>query len=266
MLFNIRSRYFFGIIGREDRLDLGRYTLARNMHHASWDSHITFYDLIFPLFFCPGRASLTFSINKELANGKSKAYLYAEGLLANVNIYGNRYCLQKSRYIIFWAIEYPVFRNFRADRYCRPDKQPSFIWIFQRLEEFHGWQPCYCYTMLHYFISLYPVMVREIFLLWKLTSLAGSNRTFQPGRLVNKIYDENGMAAQVPAHCLAIMGAFAGDFLRSDLKESKKIKFLLLSGLVCLGLGSLWGLHLRVSRHLWSVHSSWSPGDGHFFL
>jgi predicted acyltransferase len=78
------------------------------------------------------------------------------------------------------------------------------------------------------------------------------DRTFQPGRLVNKIYDENGMAAQVPAHCLAIMGAFAGDFLRSDWKESKKIKFLLLSGLVCLGLGHLWGLHFRISRHLWS--------------
>jgi predicted acyltransferase len=78
------------------------------------------------------------------------------------------------------------------------------------------------------------------------------DRTILPGRLINKIYDENGLATQFPALCLTILGSLGGDILRSDRKESKKTYTLLLAGIICLLSGHIWGLHFRISRHLWS--------------
>ena len=78
------------------------------------------------------------------------------------------------------------------------------------------------------------------------------DRNFLPGRLLQKIYDENGLITQLPALCLTVMGSLAGDILRSDRKEGKKLQILLLAGVTGIGLGLFWGLHFPINKHLWS--------------
>jgi predicted acyltransferase len=78
------------------------------------------------------------------------------------------------------------------------------------------------------------------------------DRNFLPGRLLQKIYDENGLITQLPALCLTVMGSLAGDILRSDRNEGKKLQILIMAGLAGIGIGLFWGLHFPINKHLWS--------------
>jgi predicted acyltransferase len=225
--------------------------IARQMHHATWNEHIKFYDLIFPIFLFLAGASLSFSLNKELANGRKKRDLYLKAfwrmlIFIGIDIvYKNpgisffepsniRYLGILGRIGFAGFITTVIYLNF--PRYSR------IIWITAIL-------------LLYYAaLFLYPVPGYGPGDLSSMeTNFTGwFDRTFLPGRLIHKIYDENGLATQLPALCLTILGSFAGDILRSDWKDSRKIKILLLAGSICLGLGHLWGIHFRISRHLWS--------------
>jgi predicted acyltransferase len=78
------------------------------------------------------------------------------------------------------------------------------------------------------------------------------DRTFLPGRLLQDIYDELGLLTQLPALCLTILGATAGDILRSGWLDSRKIRVLLLAGVAGISIGLLWNLHFPINKHLWS--------------
>jgi predicted acyltransferase len=69
---------------------------------------------------------------------------------------------------------------------------------------------------------------------------------------VQKTYDENGLLTQLPALCLCVMGSLAGDILRSERKETKKLQWLALAGIAGIGLGLLWGLYFPINKHLWT--------------
>lgn len=79
------------------------------------------------------------------------------------------------------------------------------------------------------------------------------DRTFLPGRLLQVQYDELGILTTFPAICLTILGAYSGDILKSvNLSENQKLKQLLLSGLICIALALVWGLHFPIFKRLWT--------------
>jgi predicted acyltransferase len=225
--------------------------IARQMHHAAWDEHIKFYDLIFPIFLFLAGASITFSLNKELALGRKKKDLYLKAfwrmlIFIGIDIvYKNpgisffepsniRYLGILGRIGITGFFTTLIYLN--CPKYSRP------IWIAA--------------ILLLYYAALFLIPVPG-YGAGDLSSMESNfvgwfDRTVLPGRLINKIYDENGLAAQFPALCLTILGSMAGDILRSDRKEYRKVLLLLLAGTTCLGIGHLWGLHFRISRHLWT--------------
>jgi predicted acyltransferase len=225
--------------------------LASQMHHATWDGRITFYDLIFPIFLFLSGVSLTFSLNKEIALGRKKSDLYLKAFW---------------RMLIFIGIDI-VYKNPGISFF-----EPSnirYLGILGRIG-FAG----FITTIIYLNFSRYSriIWIASILILYwaalsfipvpgygagDLSSMESNivgwfDRTVLPGRLINRIYDENGLACQFPALCLTILGSLAGDILRSDSKENRKIIILLLSGSTCLGLGLLWGLNFRISRHLWT--------------
>jgi predicted acyltransferase len=225
--------------------------LARQMYHATWDGRITFYDLIFPIFLFVSGVSLTYSLNKEIALGRKKSDLYLKAfwrmlIFIGIDIvYKNpgisffepsniRYLGILGRIGFAGFITTIIYLNF--SRYSR------IIWIAS--------------ILIFYWAALSFIPVPG-YGAGDLSSMESNivgwfDRTVLPGRLINKIYDENGLACQFPALCLTILGSLAGDILRSDSKEKRKIVLLLLGGITCLGLGLLWGLNFRISRHLWT--------------
>jgi predicted acyltransferase len=79
------------------------------------------------------------------------------------------------------------------------------------------------------------------------------DRHFLPGRLLQKIYDENGLLTQFPALCLTVMGTLAGEVLRrTGVTEVRKLVLLSIMGVCSLILGLLWSIHFPINKHLWT--------------
>lgn len=223
--------------------------IGGQLHHAEWNG-FTFYDFIFPLFIFISGVSLPFSINKALASGATKKDIYWKAarrmfILIILGIIdkntpvtffdpGNiRVASVLGRIGIAGFVATLVYLNFSRTK--------RIAWIAGILVFYYG------------MLFLIPVPGYGAGDLSIEGNLVGwFDRHFLPGRLLQKIYDENGLLTQFPALCLCIMGSLAGDILRSETTAPAKIKQFIAAGLVCIALALLWNLHFPINKRLWS--------------
>ena len=79
------------------------------------------------------------------------------------------------------------------------------------------------------------------------------DRTFLPGRLLQGTYDELGLLTQIPSLCLTILGTLAGDILRkAEIAEYRKVRDLVIAGVICLIISFIWSFHFPINKHLWT--------------
>lgn len=223
--------------------------IAGQLEHPAWNG-FTFYDFIFPLFLFIAGVSMAFSLNRGIEQGMSKAELYRKAFwrMLILVILG---ILDKNQPVTFFEPSQirvasvlgriGVAGFFASLLYLNFSRLHRIFWVAG--------------ILLLYYAALFLIPVPG-FGAGNLTmegNLVGwIDRNFLPGRLLQKIYDENGLITQLPALCLTVLGSFAGDVLRSDRKEGKKLQILLLAGIGGIGIGLLWGLHLPINKHLWS--------------
>jgi predicted acyltransferase len=223
--------------------------LAGQLKHPAWNG-FTFYDFIFPLFLFIAGVSIPFSLKKGIEIGLSKSELYKKAfrrmlLLIVLGI------LDKNQPVTFFDPAQirvaSVLGRIGVAGFLATLLYLNFSWK-NRLLWVVG-------ILLFYYAALFLIPVPG-FGTGNLT-LEGNligwfDRNFLPGRLLQKIYDENGLLTQFPALCLAVLGSIAGDILRTDWKEHKKLSFLLLAGIAGIGLGLVWSLHFPINKHLWT--------------
>lgn len=224
--------------------------LAQQFNHPKWNG-FTFYDFIFPLFLFIAGLSIPFSLNKGLEQGLSKSKLYKKAFIRMLILIGLG-ILDKNAPVPFldWT-------------------QIRFVGVLQRIG-IAGFITTVLYLnystrsrmlwvgglLLFYYAAMFLVPVPgygagDLSFEGNLTGWI--DRNFLPGRLLQKTYDENGLFTQVPALCLTILGTLAGDFLRNKTTtEYVKLRNLIIAGLICLGIGLIWGLHFPINKHLWS--------------
>lgn len=223
--------------------------IARQMEHPAWDG-FTFYDFIFPLFLFISGVSLPFSLKKGLTLGLTKGDLYRKAfrrmliLIALGILYKNAPVpfFEPSQIRVVSVLGRIGFAGFITTLLYL-----NFSWI-GRL----GWVAG---ILILYYAALFLVPVPGYGsgdLSFEGNLVGWFDRTFLPGRLLQKTYDELGLLTQFPALCLTVLGAFAGDALRSRWKDAKKMQFLLLAGVAGLVAGLLWSLHFPINKHLWS--------------
>jgi len=225
-------------------------TIAKQFEHPQWFG-LTLYDFIFPVFLFIAGVSIPFSLSKALDRGVSKSELYKKAFV---------------RMLILIALG-------------MLDKNapfPFFDWAQIRLGSvlgrigIAGFVTVVLYLNFNYVKRLYIVGGILVFYYACLMFLpvpgygAGDlsfegnlvgwiDRTFLPGRLLQGTYDELGIFTQLPAMCLTMLGAFAGEILRNNsIEEKKKFFRLLLAGAVCFAIGLLWSLHFPIAKRLWS--------------
>lgn len=223
--------------------------IAAQLEHPAWHG-FTFYDFIFPLFLFIAGVSLPFSLSKGLSSGMEKTTIYRKAfrrmliLIALGILYKNapipffepseiRLGSVLGRIGIAGFVATLLYLNFSATG--------RMLWVAG--------------ILLLYYAALFliPVPGYGAGDLSIEGNLVGwFDRTFLPGRLLQGNYDELGLLTQFPAICLTILGAFAGEILRSSRTDSQKIQLMLAAGLAGIVLSLLWNFHFPINKHLWS--------------
>ncbi len=223
-------------------------TLADQLTHPAWHG-FTFYDFIFPLFLFVAGISVALSTNRELARGTSRKIIV-------------RKAFRRMLLLIIIGIAYknaPI-----------PFSEPSQIRFGSVLGRIGiatmvTTLLCLHYTslkrlwwaggiLLGYYALLFLVPVPGYAagdLSFEGNLVGWFDRTFMAGRLLQGTYDELGLLTQLPALCITIFGAWAGDILQNQ-NAKPPLNQLVIIGAALLALGLLWSLHFPINKHLWT--------------
>ncbi|MEB3342775.1 heparan-alpha-glucosaminide N-acetyltransferase domain-containing protein [Okeania sp.] len=68
----------------------------------------------------------------------------------------------------------------------------------------------------------------------------------------NKPYDPEGLFSTLPAIVTVLIGYFTGEWLKSQSIKSRTSLNLVISGLICLVVGYLWGIFFPINKVLWT--------------
>jgi len=233
--------------------------LASQVEHRAW-AGFTFYDLIFPLFLFVIGAVLPFSLLKRAGQGESRRRLH-------LRIVRRSLILIVLGLVAGGVLEFD-FANMR------------WMGVLQRIG--------LCYLLVSILVlntkkrTQFGVFAAILLLYWAALALIpvphfgvgsmtpeGSLHTFidqkvLPGRFPAEFYgpgDSLGVLSTLTAACSVLLGVFAGYWLKSERSAGTKTLGLLLSGILCLGIGYLWGLVFPIIKHIWtSTYVLWAGG------
>lgn len=224
-------------------------TMAEQLEHPEWFG-FTFYDFIFPLFLFISGVSIAFSVNRDLKNGVAKGTMYKKAFWRMIIL------------IILGMIDknipFPYFEpaEIRVASILGRIGIAGFLTTVLYLN--FPWKGLIAWVggiLLAYYAIVFLVPVPGYGagnLTFEGNLVGWIDRNFLPGRLLQKTYDELGLITQFPALCLTVFGALAGNVLRSEEKEYKKIQVLSLAGAVCIAIALLWSLHFPISKRFWT--------------
>jgi predicted acyltransferase len=280
----LRGFDMFWIIGAEDLFhalykmsDRGIiHTLAEQLTHEDWEG-FRFYDLIFPLFVFIVGVSLVFSLSKNIeTDGKASALkrifrrslmlfalaiIYSGGfshdwpdirLLGVLNrialcylFAGLIFCLFRLRGMLaicaslligYWALM--TFVPF-------PDVRPK-PGSLQTISKETG------FTNVTQLNMTSTNVISGVFM--KGVNLANYlDQKYLPGKNWDGTWDPEGLLSTLPAIATCLLGVFAGLLLRNDrIDPRRKVRYLLLAGLISVLLGHLWGFQFPIIKKIWT--------------
>lgn len=263
----LRGFDMFWIIGGREVLQTwanwldspGKDEIYRQFHHVRWEGFV-FYDLIFPLFLFVVGAVLPFSMAQHRQRGDS-------GTAIHMRI------LRRAILLILLGLLYGHALKLDPAEF-------RLSGVLQRIG--------ICYFVAALFVVHTGVRVQTAVLAalllgyWALLAwvpapgsppgdftMQGSlpgwvDRNFLPGKLLYYGHGDNeGILSTFPAVGTTLLGVLAGHWLRSAWSAGIKVLGLVLAGLACLGLGSLWGQWFPIIKNIWTssyvlVAGGWS--------
>ena len=224
--------------------------VARQFEHPAWIG-FTFYDFIFPLFLFIAGVSIPFSLSKALQQGVAKKELYKKAFIRMLILIGFGWLYKNAPFPFF------DWEHIRLGSVLGRIGIAGFFTTVlylnlnatKRLFVIGG-------ILLFYYacVMLIPVPGYGAGNLTFEGNLIGwIDRTFLPGRLLQGTYDELGLFTQLPALCLTLMGAYAGEILRNqNFADRKKFSRLLLIGIIGMAIGLIWSLHFPIAKRMWT--------------
>ncbi|MEZ5324162.1 MAG: DUF5009 domain-containing protein [Verrucomicrobiales bacterium] len=223
--------------------------VAAQFKHPAWNG-FTFYDFIFPLFLFMAGVSLSFSLNSTRHQEVAKSVLYKKAFKRMLILIGLG--------ILYKNAPLPVFEpsQIRLGSVLGRIGFAGFITTILYLNvSSSGRMGWIAGILLSYNAALFLIPVPGFGagdLSFEGNLVAWFDQQFLPGRLLQKTYDELGLLTQLPALCLTMLGAFAGDILRGDRSGGQKLTLLVVLGVGGIVLALLWGMHFPINKHLWT--------------
>lgn len=225
-------------------------SLAHQFEHPEWIG-FTFYDFIFPLFLFVAGVSIPFSLGKLKEANAPKSQIYRKAFWRMMILIGLGILDKNAPFPFFdWEqirlgsvlgrigiagfVTVVLFLNFNATK---------------RLLIASG-------ILVLYYGAVFLVPVPGFGagdLSFEGNLVGWFDRTFLPGRLLQGQFDELGILTTFPAICLTIFGAHAGEILRKiNSSENQKLKELLITGLIFIGIALVWNLHFPIFKRMWT--------------
>ena len=211
------------------------FWLARQMEHAAWNG-LTLIDTVFPLFLFISGMTFPFSKRKTVGKVLVRALIMvALGMVYNgccdLNFASMRVYSVLGRIGVAWALA---------------------ALLYMRL----SWKP-------RAVIAAVILVGYNLLLLISAPDRPGADplsmdgnivgfvdRCLMPGHLYFDGFDPEGLLSTLPAVVTAMLGQFAGEFVRSS--RPHKTLSMLGAAAVLLGLGLLWSIWLPVNKSLWT--------------
>jgi predicted acyltransferase len=225
-------------------------SLSRQFEHPVWIG-FTFYDFIFPLFLFIAGVSIPFSLAKSIELGTPKKNIYKKAFVRMLILIGLG-MLDKNAPFPFFDWE-----QIRLGSVLGRIGLACFVTIVFCLN-FDSIKRLYFVggTLLLYYLCVMWIPVPGYgagVLTFEGNLIGWIDRTFLPGRLLQGTYDELGIITQFPAICLTMLGAHAGEILKSNsIDDKKKFVKLLLIGSGCIAVGLVWSFHFPIAKRMWS--------------
>jgi predicted acyltransferase len=235
--------------------------LNLQLEHVEW-AGFRFYDLIFPLFLFVVGAVLPFSLGSHRQKGESTIRIYWRILRRTVLLFALG--------LLYNNILRFDFANLRI------------VGVLQRIAICYG---IAAVIVLHTKWRGQAVIIAAILLgYWALLAFVAApgesagdyskehniagyvDRHYLPGKIYKDYYefgDNEGLLSTIPAVATALLGALAGQWLRSGHSPAWKVLGLLLAGVACLAIGYGWGEVFPIIKNLWTgsfvlVAGGWS--------
>jgi predicted acyltransferase len=224
--------------------------IVEQLEHVEWEG-FRFYDLIFPLFLFLVGVVLPFSLSKLRESGagllgiygrifRRTALLFALGLLNNNILQFDFHNLRVAGVLQRIAICYGVAAllvlhlGVRARAFVTVAILVGY-WALLAYVPAPGSPPA-DYT--------------------KTGNLAAYvDREYLPGKIMKEYYeygDNEGLLSTIPAVATALLGAFAGEWLRSARLPWRKVLGLMLAGCLCLIAGYVWSFWFPIIKNIWT--------------
>ena len=226
--------------------------LAAQMHHVSWDG-LTHHDTIFPLFLFIAGISFPFSLAKQRSRG-----------------FGERRILwrviRRGVLLVFLGMVYNGFfkLDFATLRVASVLGRIGLAWMFAALL-FLRFGPR---TRAGIAVAILVGYSALLCLVAAPDAPAGADplskegclacwvdRQWLPGRLVYGTFDPEGLLSTLPAVVTAMLGMFAGEFLRLEtpnLSGSRKALWMALAAVALALIGWVWSFVMPLNKMVWS--------------
>lgn len=230
--------------------------ISNQLHHSPWNG-FTFYDLIFPLFIFIAGVSMPYSIGNKLEKaGANKTE-------AKKEIY--RSLMKRTILLILFGMMVNgalQFEGYEATRFASVLGRiglSCFLAAIIYINASFSRRIIWCagiligYWLLMNFV---PVPGYGAGVLTPDGNLAAYiDRLFLPGKLHRTVYDPEGLLSTIPAIATALLGIFAGEFLKAEknnITPNKKSGILAVAAILLLVAGKLFGLVFPINKIMWT--------------
>jgi len=217
--------------------------------HVEWVG-FRYYDMIFPLFLFIIGVSIPFAIGRRLEAGEDKGALL-------------RKVLQRTAVLFLFGVIYNGALAFQGWDHVRifgvlqrqalgyGAAAALFIYCKPRTQAIVGVALVFFYWALLLLIPV-PGAPRGSMTEWGNAANYIDRLILLPGQMYEKYGDPEGLLSMIPSVSTALIGVFAGRWLRSDRKGAQKAAGLAIAGLVCLALGLAWAPLWPVIKKIWT--------------
>lgn len=222
------------------------------LQHAAWNG-ATPTDLIFPFFLFIVGVSLVFSVESRLARGESRRSLVVHAVRRSVILFAIGIALNGLFGLHAGSLRIPGVLQRIAVVYCAALLIAMYTKVSARVAWIAALLLGYWAIMRFLPVPGYGMPVRDIPLLHPDANLAAYlDRKLLLGHLWEGTRDPEGILSTVPAIASALFGVLAGEWLRSSQKALQKALRMFLYGVVCAGMGELWGVWFPINKKLWT--------------